>query len=258
MLKHREVVNETKYDPNSDYVDPKARLCVVPISKNEGDFPENIKGTGFLVNFNGLSYIVTVKHVIEELENPIIVFSDRKMKPFPIGTSVFQGFGINWIEHPDGEDLVVISLILPKSLDNKIENLHLTIKKSYHPHLIKPKIGIKHLGYGGKRTGHAKESKEGIAIPSSINGTFVSGNSDEILVRSPAEEGDSGGPLFVKESSKTAVLPLCAPSNSSLSYPTVPFIPPINSKPHVLPLSWENDKYNGAFGSINAFQLFRK
>lgn len=90
MLKHKEEVNETKYDPNSDFVDPKVQLCVVPISKNEGKFPENIVGTGFLVNYNGLSYIVTAKHVIKDLEILLLFFQIEKWNHFQLEPQYFK------------------------------------------------------------------------------------------------------------------------------------------------------------------------
>ena len=205
-MKHKDEIIEKPRDPETDFVTIETHLCIVPIIKDEKKFPESIVGTGFLVEYNGLSYIITVKHVIKDLSDPIIMFSDKKLSLMPIGISVLNNFEIDWVDHPKGLDLVAIPIILPKSIDKLIGNRHFQIKKIVKPEYIKPNSSVKHMGFGGKRTGRNKKTKKPMATPAGIFGRFISYDDKEILIYSSAEDGDSGGPLFVKESSKTGAL----------------------------------------------------
>jgi len=205
MFTHRDKVEEKPYDPDRDFLSIDTQLCIVPITKDE-KFPENIVGTGFLIGFNGLSYVVTAKHVLKDLENPNIVFSDKKFEPWPIGTSVFSQFGITWIEHPDGIDVAAIPIILPAQIDKEINNRELAVKITISPEKILSESVVEHFGFGGKRTGKNKLTGKPIATPAGIEGLFISGNSKEIIIRSSAEEGDSGGPLFIKQNEKSGTV----------------------------------------------------
>jgi len=235
MFSHRDEIEEKPYDNDRDFLSIDTQLCIVPITKDE-KFPENIVGTGFLIGFNGLSYVVTAKHVLKDLENPHIVFSDKKVEPWPIGTSVFSQFEIKWLEHPDGMDVIAIPIILPAQIDKEIINRELSVKITIPPEKIIPQSVVKHFGFGGKRTGKNKHTGKPIATPAGIEGLFISGNPKEILIRSSAEQGDSGGPLFVKQDEKAGTIIGVVSMTSTLTTITNPHQGQYTGKTTAIPI----------------------
>ncbi|MBL7002127.1 MAG: hypothetical protein ISR80_05160 [Nitrosopumilus sp.] len=205
-MKDSEKVNLTPYDPTTDFIPQEFYQSVIPIIKNSGNYPENIIGTGFLIQYNGVSYIVSAKHVVESEDNPSMFFTGKGSTPIILGTDTFRGFGLDWISHPRGLDVAVMPLILPTSISQKIINNKIIQNKTIDPATIKPNVRTKHLGYGGKMTGVYKRTQKLSGTPGAAFGRYVIGNMDEITIKSPARFGDSGSPLFVKFEQKSRIL----------------------------------------------------
>jgi len=197
-MKHEEDVIYRKYNPKTDFVQKDFYESVVPILTNTGKFPQNIIGTGFLMNYGKLSsYIVTAKHVLRNEENPIIMLTTKSGDPMPVGTKVLESFGMKWISNPDGKDISAIPLILPERFDREIRNRRIVLGSYIKPSNIKTGSQVKHIGYGGKMTGINKRTGKKIGLPGAAYGTYDFGTNEFIKVRSPALEGDSGSPLFL-------------------------------------------------------------
>jgi len=206
-MKHEEEVNYRKYDSRKDFVKKDFYETVVPILTDSKEFPDNVIGTGFLMNYdNKTSYVVTAKHVLRGEQNPNIMFTSIAGTQLQIGTSVLESFGVKWIHHPDVKDLSIIPLILPKRIDEKIRNRRILRNSSITPSSIKNGTPIKHVGYGGKNVGKNGKTGQLLGLPGAAIGTFDFGTKDIIKVRSPALEGDSGSPLFVNRGKGISII----------------------------------------------------
>ena len=207
-MKHEEEVIYHKYNPRTDFVQKDFYESVVPILTGSGKFPENIIGTGFLMN-NGdglASYIVTAKHVLRGEKNPNIMLTSKTGTQMQVGTETLEAFGAKWISHPDGKDLAAIPLILPKRLDEKIRNRRIVMNSKLDQSKIRMGAQIKHIGYGGKMTGKNKKTGELLGLPGAAFGTYESGTKEIIKIRSACIEGDSGSPLFLNRGKGISII----------------------------------------------------
>lgn len=198
-MKHEEEVVYHPYNPRTDFVQKNFYESVVPILKDTGKFPQNIIGTGFLMNNDeGLaSYIITAKHVLRDEKNPNIMLTSKAGTQMQVGTDTLKMFEVRWISHPDGKDLAAIPLILPKRADDKIRNRRIVRRAALEPSRIRNGAQVKHIGYGGKMTGKNKKTGEILGMPGAAFGVYESGTRELIKIRSACLEGDSGSPLFL-------------------------------------------------------------
>jgi len=197
-MKHEEKVLYKTYNPRTDFVQSHFYESVVPILTDTGKFPQNIIGTGFLMNYDGsASYIITAKHVLRGEKNPNIMLTSKAGTQMQVGTDTLKMFGVDWISHPDRKDLAAIPLILPKRVDDKIRNRRIVRGSVIESSKIKIGAQVKHIGYGGKKAGKNRKTGEVLGMPGAAFGIFATGTRDLIKVRSPCLEGDSGSPLFL-------------------------------------------------------------
>lgn len=207
-MKHEEEVIYHTYNPKTDFVQKDFYESVVPILTDTGKFPQNIIGTGFLMNNDeGLaSYVVTAKHVLRGEKNPNIMLTSKAGTQMQVGTSTLEMFGVKWISHPDGKDLAAIPLILPKRADEKILNRRIVRRAALEPSRIRSGAQIKHIGYGGKMAGKNKKTGEILGLPGAAFGVYESGTRELIKVRSACLEGDSGSPLFLNRGKGISII----------------------------------------------------
>lgn len=207
-MKHEEEVVYHQYNPKTDFVQKNFYESVVPILTDTGKFPQNIIGTGFLMNNNeGLaSYIITAKHVLRGETNPNIMLTSKAGTQMQIGTDTLKMFGVRWIPHPDGKDLTAIPLILPKRVDDKIRNRRIVRRTVLEPSRIRNGAQVKHIGYGGKMTGKNKKTGEILGMPGAAFGVYEFGTRELIKVRSACLEGDSGSPLFLNRGKGISII----------------------------------------------------
>lgn len=207
-MNHEEKVIYHKYDPKKDFVQQDFYESVVPILSGTGKFPQNIIGTGFLMN-NGdrlASYIITAKHVLRGEKNPNIMLTTKAGTQMQLGTETLNMFGVNWIHHPNGKDLAAIPLILPKIADDKIRNRRIVRRAAIEPSRINNGAQVKHVGYGGGMTGKNKNTGEDLGLPGAAFGVYESGTRELIKVRSACLEGDSGSPLFLNRGKGISII----------------------------------------------------
>lgn len=207
-MKHEEEVVYHPYNPRTDFVQKNFYESVVPILTDTGKFPQNIIGTGFLMNNDeGLaSYIITAKHVLRDEKNPNIMLTSKAGTQMQVGTDTLKMFGVRWISYPDGKDLAAIPLILPKRADDKIRNRRIVRRTALEPSRIRNGAQVKHIGYGGKMTGKNKKTGEILGMPGAAFGVYESGTRELIKIRSACLEGDSGSPLFLNRGKGISII----------------------------------------------------
>jgi len=190
--KEKVIIKETGLD---DWLPAYWFQCTFPIVELKDNSKKEIVGASFLLLYRKIPYIVTAKHVIN-FENPIVRFTLRDKRTFDIESNYFRQLGLEWIPHQK-TDLAAIPINLPLKLVKKISKFPL--KEEVWSDTIKLKNGdeIRHLGYPEQATTHYPDGKPS-NYPQGMNGKIISVNTNEIVVRSPAQYGASGGPLFVR------------------------------------------------------------
>jgi len=207
-MQHEEKVIYHPYNPRTDFVQKHFYESVVPILTDTGKFPQNIIGTGFLMNTGDrlASYIITARHVLRGEKNPNIMLTSKAGTQMQVGTDALKMFGVRWILHPDGKDLAAIPLILPKIADDKIRNRRIVRGSVIVPSGIRNGAQVKHIGYGGKMTGKNNRTGEVLGMPGAAFGVYAYGTRELIKVRSVCLEGDSGSPLFLNRGKGISII----------------------------------------------------
>jgi len=193
-LKDREEVGIKKIGLDN-WLPPPWYQGTIPIIERKDD-SEQIAGAAFIILHQKIPYIVSAKHVIE-MENPILRFTSTTRKTLDIETAYFKKLGLDWISHPGGMDLAAIPFHLPLSLVSKIFKFPIKEELWDQSVAIKPGNEIRHLGYPNKATTPYPDGTPS-NHPQGMEGKIISINANEIVVRSPAQHGVSGGPLFVR------------------------------------------------------------
>jgi hypothetical protein len=170
----------------------------------QGTFPivesdeklENIVGAAFMIIYQKVPYIVTAKHVIE-FENPIVRFTTTSRKTLDLETKYFNKLGLDWISHPKGLDLVAIPFHVPVNIVPRIFKFPIPEDRWNNSSFPKPGNEIRHLGYPEQTTTPYPDGSPS-NHPQGMEGKISSIESEKITIRSPAQHGASGGPLFVR------------------------------------------------------------
>lgn len=196
-MKDKEEVTYIPYDPKIDFGKIEFLSCVVPIVNESKRFPDNLVGTSFLLNYDKVSFVVTAKHVLTDLENPIIQFTGKNEQNITVGTKAFNNYGIDWIKHPN-LDIAILPSLLPTSVSKKITNHYIIQKNIIDISIIQEGTKIKHIGFGEKKIGYYEKSKKPFILKGTALGLFEEIKNGKIVVKSPARFGDSGSPLFLK------------------------------------------------------------
>ena len=90
----------------------KKTICMIGRLKNDGEYPDVISneeveakvyGTGIFLGFEDRSYVVTAKHVVESLNNPVLIANRKGRKPAKLwGTNQIYEIGNGtWTYHPN-------------------------------------------------------------------------------------------------------------------------------------------------------------
>lgn len=166
-----------------------------PIIEGNGG-SQQIVGASFMMLFQKIPYIVTAKHVIET-GNSLVRFTITGRKTLDFETSYFNKLGLDWISHPQGLDLAAIPFHLPLSIVPRIFKFPIVEERWDQTVNAKPGNEIRHLGYPEQATTLYPDGTPS-NHPQGMEGKIVSITANEIIVRSPAQRGASGGPLFVR------------------------------------------------------------
>lgn len=198
------VYNYGKRISTNDWLPRDWKKCTLPILEGPGkNFDEELRGTAFLLKYNNVIFVITARHVIEDLKNGRIAVPQLN-KIWTSGS--FQNFekhlrGVRWILHPEGLDLVAIPFVSTQDfdvmpIDEQYWNLSPTIE-----------LGdcITHLGYPDKQ--HANYSDGTLAFYAvEMPGKIIETSQDFISTRSAGLHGASGGPLFLRRKGKSPLL----------------------------------------------------
>lgn len=167
----------------------------LPIIEKKND-SEIMVGAAFMLQLEKIHYIVSAKHVID-IDNPIIRFTTKARKTLDFETKYFNNLNLDWISHQQGMDLAAIPLHLSLSVVPKIFKYPVIEDRWNSQVTLKPGNEIRHLGYPeGATTPYPDGSPSN--HPQGMEGKILSINANEIIVRSPAQHGASGGPLYVR------------------------------------------------------------
>jgi len=186
-------VNYTPHNKNTDWVRKGFYTSVIPILCQPAVSRTNIFGAGFLMKFQGKTYVVTAKHVVD-IDNPVLLFTGTNRDDIFLETKYFNNIGINWVFHKD-KDLAVLPLEIPGGFKRIINSSIIENKFTTN---IQPGQTAKHLGYPNKMTGTWTDNGKPNNISSGAIGKIVSVDPNRIVISTPTRFGDSGGPLFIK------------------------------------------------------------
>lgn len=169
--------------------------CTLPILEYPGLTFDNVQGSSFVIKFNDVDYIVTAKHVVKDLRDPIIRFySDNRTLYNASSHKLNNIAGLKWGYHPDNLDLAVMPFAVPRN--SKI----MPISECYwnvNPDL-KENSEILHLGFPHKEHADFTDGTSGF-FPVMMPGIIIGKNGNNIITKNAALHGASGGPLFLKQ-----------------------------------------------------------
>lgn len=188
-----------------------ARKCVVFFGypKPLKNKPEDIKphGTGFFVSYDGATYLVTAKHIAEDLtKTPFAV----RFNAHAGGYRIHHIDIAEWVPHPDS-DVAAMMLDIPWWADCKpfakyFASAHKMGTKNIGTGDLTYTVGLFNLFHGNQRnlpfvhTGHIGLLPEGerVSIFDTNKQRYVM--TDGLLVEGQAISRASGAPVFVRRS----------------------------------------------------------
>ncbi len=138
---------------------------------------EKVQGSGFVINFNGSYYVVTNNHVVENVQNITLVFSDGEaFEAKVVGTDPYS-------------DLAVLRPYVP---EQKLRPLNITPSSSLKVGDVVLALGNP-VGLQGSLT-EGVVSQLGRSIRTEATGGYLI--PDVIQFDAPINPGNSGGPLL--------------------------------------------------------------
>jgi len=174
----------------------------VSILNAPGKTIDDVEGTGFLIQYENMTYVVTATHVWEKSPNPMIGHHDKEGIFQQISTEKLANYThLHWIHHPDELDISIIPFPVQDYMDVKVIlesdwNLQTNMKKDdLILHLGHPQ------GYGASYA-DGELAFFSVAMP----GFYLSESSNGILTYSNGQHGASGGPLFFKRGNQNPQL----------------------------------------------------
>lgn len=174
--------------------------CTFPILKALGTLGEyDVCGSAFLLKYNDVEYAITAKHVLKDIENPMIGFNTEGRKLHQISSQKLKALGPEWIYHPKNSKLDLAAIRMPvelpfmdiQSVDEPFWNSTATINNG---------DDVLHLGYPD-RIGASYADGRGGYFALAMTGKILQNNSDKILAKTKGHQGASGGPLFLRRKS---------------------------------------------------------
>lgn len=186
------------------------------------------KGSGVLIKHKGNSYVVTAKHVIEKINNPIFIVDNKKGGILLRSTQVIrEKFGCEWINHPNDEvDLSIFHFITYRG----VEDL-LSVEISDFRRFIDIVDGddVFFMGFPLGLTQSERITpliRQGcVALKFDLRGTWqkVTYASKTILIDGNISAGNSGSPIFSKPTIMSPKVSLYGIITSHLTSPIYDF-----------------------------------
>jgi len=174
----------------------------LPILEDPGLTTNDLQGSAFLLQYGNVNYLVTAKHVIEKLRDPMFGFHRINRKLERVSCHKFESIlGLKWIYHPSGLDIAAIPFPIKPFMDVAV------IEEKYWINAYKVPTGeiVTHLGYPlGLSSQYIDDSPSFFAR--AMIGNVLTANTQNIITTSPGAPGASGGPLFMKENSTSGLL----------------------------------------------------
>jgi hypothetical protein len=156
---------------------------------------EQITGTGFLMQIDGIFHLVTAKHVIEKNWQNLFVFLNSKQLKQPLAKPLSQIYtkGYSWIRHPDPKvDIAIIPFL--KEDNDKVRFVpdNLIDKNMTEAHEI---VDVFYLSF---QPGLNNLKEDGAVDPIIRKGVISRiNNNNTLYVDGSAFPGNSGSPVFL-------------------------------------------------------------
>ncbi len=182
------------------------RLCTFPILKIPAKTSNDISGAAFLLEYQGIQYIITAKHVIED-NNYAFAFCKKNRKIISVKDSAVEKIGAYWVNHPaDNIDLAAIPFIIPDYLGKELDLL--LIEEQYwnvSNIALHVEDEVAHLGYPERVTLRYTDGSPSV-FPVGMPGRIIAFNKHMIVMQTAGAHGASGGPVFLRSKGNTPVL----------------------------------------------------
>jgi len=181
-----------KGDESIQWLQSDGRASTIPISSLPAKEDETIIGAAFFIQYNGMFFLVSAKHVVEK-PHVLMFFTKQNAKAY-FPSTMLEMHDIKWVHHPDGLDISALSLppqILTDKAVRVVPEAHWNLN-----HVINKESEIAHLGYPDMKHANFKDGTpalEAIAMP----GKYLGLENTNIIVETNSDEGASGGPAYI-------------------------------------------------------------
>jgi len=174
----------------------------LPILEDPGLTTNDLLGSAFLLQYGNVNYLITAKHVLEKLRDPMFGFHRIDKTLERVSCHRFETLlGLKWVYHPSGLDIAAIPFPIKPFMDV------VAIGEKYWINAYKVPTGeiVAHLGYPlGLSSQYIDDTPSFFARV--MVGNILSADIHHIITKSPGAPGASGGPLFMKENSNSGLL----------------------------------------------------
>jgi len=194
-LKDRDKIEVKRGDPRTSWFPKEFDKSAFPIMKQPATEIEHIDGTAFVMYYKTIPYVVTAAHVLK-MDNPAIHFLLKSAMGRSFSTSYFNELGIDWIKNEE-LDLAAIPFHVHSGA---LKPLHIFPIQEEWWNLeidLRPGNSVKHLGYPEQQTTNFPDGSPSM-VAMGMAGDILAASSQLIRLRTPAQLGASGGPVFVR------------------------------------------------------------
>ena len=174
----------------------------VPILTDPGLTIDDVIGTGFLLQYGKVNYVVTAKHVLDDSVNPMIGYHQTDGTLQQVSSDKLSKIAhLEWINHPGGLDISAIPFSVKDYMDVQVIpkndwNITTDMNKG-NP--------VTHLGHPkGIGASYADGSSAFFTI--AMTGIVLRGDQNEIITYTNGQGGASGSPLFLKRDNQSPQL----------------------------------------------------
>lgn len=156
---------------------------------------EQIVGTGFLMQIDGIFHLVTAKHVIEKNWQNLCVFLNTKQLKSPSAKplSIIYNNGYSWIRHPDPKvDIAILPFL--KDINDQVR----FVPDSLIPKDMAEIHELVDVFYVSFQPGLNSFQNDGCVNPIVRKGVISRvNNNDTFYIDGSAFPGNSGSPIFL-------------------------------------------------------------
>lgn len=186
------------------WLQPELKKTIVMISDGTAENFAEPKGSGALIHYKKKYLVISARHVIEKISNPVILFNNKNNKI--IGKDCNQlreEYGFEWVYHPNEHvDLAIFPFGIGEEYDIKFvtEKTFLTFDE------IREGVDVFFLGFPlglSQKQTITPVVRQGCVSLKIINTTIINRITYEkktILIDGNISAGNSGSPLFTKPS----------------------------------------------------------